>query len=405
MSVPEPLADSTTPSSQMVDECRILNALKACPEIFEMIADCSVTELKNQKRLREQFSPDLVRAALALHDARQKAQTFLPQASQLWLTRVGLEQSTAWPVAQYKARRFEKVDHVFDLCCGIGIDSASLAACTKVTAVDIDSAMLLRCLWNSHVFGVKTAVSTQVADVSTCDWTGKFVHADPDRRAGRDRPVKRLEQYSPPLEWMQQLTQSAAGGAIKISPASNFIQKFPGCEIELISMDGECREATVWFGELAGAHSFRATVLPGGETISIDPLSAWAPQATECDAYIFDPDPSVVRAGMLDGIAELHGMQRLDTQEEYLTGPAPLQTSFVTAFQVQAVLPNNLRELKRWLRKSPSSQYEIKCRHIPTDAAAMQKQLPTGDHPPRTIFVARVAGKAKLIVTSRMTTS
>ena len=87
--------------------------------------------------------------------------------------------------------------------------------------------------------------------------------------------------YNPNLAWMQEATRSAAGGAIKIGPASNFIQKFPGCEIELISLRGECREATVWFGEMADCEQFRATVLPTGETICGDPLDAWANVANE----------------------------------------------------------------------------------------------------------------------------
>ncbi len=38
---------------------------------------------------------------------------------------------------------------------------------------------------------------------------------------------------------------------------------------------------------------------------------------------IFDPDPAVVRSGMLDGVAELLHLERLDPEEEYLTGNAP----------------------------------------------------------------------------------
>ena len=43
-------------------------------------------------------------------------------------------------------------------------------------------------------------------------------------------------------------------------------------EIELVSVSGECREATVWFGELKGDAPYRATVLPGGESIAGDPM-------------------------------------------------------------------------------------------------------------------------------------
>ncbi|MEZ6039666.1 MAG: class I SAM-dependent methyltransferase [Planctomycetaceae bacterium] len=403
------------------EDCLLLQRLRHTPSVFEVIASCTDAELKNQKRLREQFDEELVRAALSLHEARRRAASVLPRADQLWLTRVGLEQSTNWQLALYKASRFQDCDSVTDLCCGIGIDAAALSRNCEVQAIDSDPSMVLRCQWNADILRSADrdtshpAVITRCLDVTAGDWNAQIVHADPDRRAGRDRPVKRLEQYQPPLEWMQHLTKTAAGGAIKISPASNFTQKFPECEIELISLDGECREATVWFGHLKGNHPFRATVLTSKcsgsqqdagveiETISIDPLSAWAPQAAECGAFLFDPDPAVVRSGMLDGVAELLSLERLDPEEEYLTGQAPVESVFVKGFLVEAILPNNIREVRQWLRKNnPSSDYEIKCRRIPTDAHAVRKQLPTGDDPPRTILFARIAGRTRVVIARRL---
>lgn len=390
------------PMTDAENDCQILRELQAAPALFNAIAAASPEERKHQRQLRQQFDDGLVRAALAVDDARKRARGLLPAADQLWLTRIGLEQSTAWQVACHKAQRFSAFADVADLCCGIGIDAAAIAAVANVTAYDLDPAMVLRCEWNSRILQPAGRVTGQAMNVTDRSWAGLCVHADPDRRSNSDRPVKRLEQYQPALDWMQELASTAAAGAIKISPASNFMQKFPDCEIELISLNGECREATVWFGELAGPHPFRATVLPSGDTLSIDPLSAWAPVAEQCAEWLYDPDPAVVRSGMLDGVAEQLGLQRLDPEEEYLTGPHAVTSGFVNAFQVEAVLPNNVRDLKQWLRQNdPSSHYEIKCRRIPTDAAALQKRLPTGTAGPRTILLARIAGRARFVVAQR----
>ena len=53
-----------------------------------------------------------------------------------------------------------------------------------------------------------------------------------------------------------------AAGAIKVGPASDFGKHFAGpeFEVELISLRGECKEATVWFGELVSCRR-RATRL------------------------------------------------------------------------------------------------------------------------------------------------
>lgn len=384
-------------------ETELLLRLKATPEIFELIAHCTALELAGQKKLRDAFDQELVRAALSVHEARTRADGILPLAEKLWLTRVGLEQSTAWDVAQHKARRFQDAAHVFDLCCGIGVDAGNLAAVTHVVGVDNSPSMGVRTTWNIDIWGHSERFESRCQDVSGFDWAGEIVHVDPDRRSESDRPTKRLEQYQPNLEWMKKLTRKAAGGGIKISPASNFLQKFPGCEIELISLNGECREATVWFGSIAGDHAFRATVLPSGESISAEPLSAWTNTTPAVGAFLLDPDPAIVRSGLLDVMAEKHQLLRLDDEEEYLTCDQQPHTSFVTAFQVETVLPNSLKALKQYLRADPSQYYEVKCRRLPTDADAIRRKLPTGDKPPRVIIFARVAGRGTIVVANRMT--
>ena len=383
-------------------ETELLLRLRATPEIFELIAQCTPAEIAGQKKLREQFDQELVRAALSIHDGRLKAAGLLPNANDLWLTRVGLEQCTSWEVAQHKARRFHQADRVYDLCCGIGVDASNMAASTNVTAIDSAASMCVRAAWNSDVWGVGERIETVCQDVTSSDWKGKTVHLDPDRRAGQDRPTKRLEQYQPNLEWMQKLTRAAAGGGIKVGPASNFLQKFPGCEIELISLHGECREATVWFGALAGEHAFRATVLPTGESISADPLSAWTNTTPAVGDYLFDPDPAIVRSGLLDVMAEQHQLFRLDAEEEYLTSDQLPQSGFVTAFQVEAVLANSVKDLKQHLRANPSTHYEVKCRRIPTEADVVRRQLPTGDAAPRVIIFVRIAGRGAIVVATRV---
>ena len=115
----------------------------------------------------------------------------------------------------------------------------------------------------------------------------------------------------PGVGFLQDLMTRCRGGAIKVGPASNFGGKFDGVEIELVSLAGECKEATLWFGELAGEAPFRATSLPTGETIAGHPLDCSVP-ITRLGRLLFDPDPAVVRSGLVDLVADRHGLNRLD---------------------------------------------------------------------------------------------
>ena len=395
------------------DETELLQRLRECPELFDAIRAVTGSELARQEQLRAKFPAELVVAALSLDDCRQKAGERLPAANQLWLTARSLQQATAWEVAASKACRFPKGTPVTDLCSGIGVDTVALLNRGPVTSIDIDEAMLLRARWNIEAWRSTALLTTsnpwtpQAGDVhrlSPSDLKAMgFVHIDPDRRVNHDRPARRLEQYTPNLEWMQNTVACGASGALKLGPASNFQQKFPDSEIELISLNGECREATVWFGELAGQHSFRATTLPTGETVSGDPLQAWCPVAEEPDKYICDPDPAVVRSGLLDTIGEIHNLRRLDRSDEYLTSGEIPKSAFITSYFVEATLPNNMRKVKNYIRENPSRDYEIKCRHLKVDATKVRRSLPAGKGPLKTLFFLRVNGRSRVILARRVT--
>lgn len=390
--------------SELTDHAEVLRHLKRSPDLFDRLAKATGKELGIQMKLREDYPGDVVSAAIALQEIRAKMVGQLPAAESLWLTRRAVEQATAIPIAEHKAKRFPTGEPVLDLCCGIGIDSRALLQRGAVVAIDADEAMSLRASWNMPCWlpERQSDFAVRHEDATTTEISGQWVHADPDRRTKSDLPTKRLEQYCPDLTWMQSATRKAKGGAIKISPASNFMQKFPGCEIELISLNGECREATVWFGDLASDVTFRATSLPTGETLAANPLDGWCSQADQLQEFLFDPDPALVRSGLLDVFGEQQSLQRLDPEEEYFTGEKKSESSFVSAFKVESVLPNNLTTLKKYLRKSPASRCDVKCRRLKVDANSLQKKLPRGDGPVKVIFFLRIQGKARIAVTERI---
>lgn len=382
-------------------ECQVLVELRARPEILAAVEAGSGSELALQTRLRKEFPDALVRQAVALQQLRRQAAGKFSRADQMWFDRVGWEQSTSEAVARHKSQRFPAGETVWDLCCGIGSDAIAIAGRTSVIAVDNRPSACLRTLWNADAYEVSQRLEVRCADVLALSRGREFVHIDPDRRAEGGTRANRVEDYVPGLEFLRQLSETARGGAIKVGPASNFGGKFPGTEIELISLNGECKEATVWFGELAGAEIYRATVLPSGATLAGHPLSA-AAEVTPLQAYLYDPDPAVVRAGLVDLCAEQLGLTRLDAAEEYLTSDARIDSPFVTPFQVLDEFPNNERELRRRLRATPSGSYEIKCRHLPVKAETLRRRLPTDGQDVGTLFLARLAGQARWIRARRM---
>ena len=378
-----------------------LDQLRLTPAIWDRIPPGDSHSAALQSALRQDYPPDIVRAALTLAALRAQAKTRFSRAEAMWFDRTRLEQATQEVVARHKAQRFAACagQTVLDLCCGIGADAIAIAHHTRVQAVDLSPLATWYTQRNAEVYGVAANIETLVSPVESVAVAGQLVHLDPDRRTQGQRQV-RLEFGSPSLPYLQALTQTAAGGAIKVSPASNFGGKFTGCEIELVSVCGECKEATIWFGSLRQPAPFRATILPQGATIAGDPWD-YRPRLAPLGKYLFDPDPAVVRAGLVDCVAETLDLRRLDDAEEYLTGDAPVDSPFVRGFEVVADLTNNTREIRDHFRTSPFGQVEIKCRHMSIDADAIRRKLPLPGHEPGVLLFARVAGKARAIVARR----
>lgn len=381
------------------EEYDLLHALRANPQFLELVSHETGDELRRQTQLRREFPDSLVRGAFALCDLRRRARAKFSRAGQMWFDRRGLEQATAEAVARHKAARFE--GSVWDLCCGVGGDAIALAAKCEVSAVDLNPVNCLRTEWNAEVYDCAARVSTVCADVTSLDLGDRLVHIDPDRRAKSAARVVRVEDYVPNLAFLQELTRRCRGGAIKLSPAANFGGKFPGTEIELVSLDGECKEATVWFGSLVGAVPWRATVLPSGETLAGHPLD-FAAELQPLQQFLFDPDPAVVRAGLIDAAALQLNLSRLDAEEEYLTGDSSLNSPFVQSFEVLAALSNDLREIRRYFRESNFGSLEIKCRRIPIDIEKVRQKVELPGDEPGVLIFARTAGKAHALVCRRV---
>src|SRR5262249_13352023 len=140
-----------------------------------------------------------------------------------------------------------------------------------------------------------------------------FVHIDPDRRARSATRASTVRDYVPGIDFLRSLPTRFLGGAIKLGPASDFDAHFgsPNFEVELISLAGECKEATVWFGELPTCHR-RATVLPNEATWSDQdgPRVAMARKGP-VSTWIYDADPALLRSGLLDSLAVVHELDRV----------------------------------------------------------------------------------------------
>ncbi len=356
-------------------------------------------------RWRKHAPPHIVAAAIRLAACRGRARAKFSRGNEMWLDSVGLEQATAEAVALHKGRRFA-CPLVVDLCSGIGGDSLALAQAANVIGVDSNHGMCRRLAWNAAVYEVADRVLPCRANAEAFTIpSGAWIHIDPDRRTSGHERARRLIGYVPGLDFLRHLTRTVPGGAIKLSPASDFAAQFtaPGLEVELISLGGECKEATVWFGAAATCLR-RATKLPENVTWTDHDGNAdefFRVPVAPTSAFIYDPDPALLRAGLLDGFAAAHGLQRIAGDIDYLTSVRLVDTPFLAAFEVQSVHRLDLKQLRRLVAEKDLGPLEIKLRGLDLTPEALRKQLrPRGSHS-ATLILAGGSGPAAAYLTRR----
>jgi hypothetical protein len=354
-------------------------------------------------RLRKGASPAAVSAAIRLSQARAKAALKFEHGLRMWVEPTAIEQATSESVARHKALRFV-CPLVVDLCAGIGGDALALATRSEVLAIDRDQGMCRRLRYNASVYGRADRllpVRARAEEFATP--AAAWLHLDPDRRAKGHERARSLEEYAPGPDFWKSAARQVAAGAIKLGPASDFAKHFAGpeYEVELISLRGECKEATVWFGELVSCRR-RATRLPENVcwTDRDGPTGQFA-SVTPLGALIFDPDPSLLRAGLLDGFALEHGLARVADGVDYLTGEQMISTPFLTAFKVREVLPLDLKHLRRLIAKNEIGTLEIKVRGADVAPETLRRQLDLGGVRTASLLVIGGSGPVRAVLAQR----
>jgi THUMP domain-like len=307
-----------------------------------------------------------------------------------WLfTDDALQQATAAPVADHRARRLAG-RAVHDATCSIGTELAALAATTEVlVGSDLDPVRLAMARHNltSGVPERRIPLLCR-ADALAPITRAAVVVIDPARRSGGRRRFDPRD-YTPPLD---QVFGVYAGRdlVVKCAPGVDFAalasMGFAG-EVELTSWRGSVREACLWSAGLAeSAITRRATVLDTGEQVTdadpddsdVGPVGRW----------IIDPDGAVVRAGLVRHYAARHALWQLDPDIAYLSGE--VLPPGVRGFEVIEQLHFSEKRLRSALHGLDCGSVEILVRGLAVDPDALRRRLRLTGAAALTVVITRV---------------
>lgn len=362
----------------------------------------------------------LAAAAVEQVHLRERARVKFARAAEMWFTGPLLEQSSGEVVAAHRLERFRQAGlgeaEVGDLCCGLGGDSLMLAREFSVRAVDRDPLALALTAANAAVLGLGERVVTGAAELPEGAPDVPAAWVDPGRREGGKR-TRRVDAMSPTLEEVLALRTRIPRLGVKLSPATPdaeldaALEGIPH-EREYLSTFGECRELALWLGDWAGAadaaahgRTVRATVLPAG--LSLTGTPAPFEPVRELDAYLYEPDPAVIRAGLVPLLARQMGAGFIDPRLAYLTSAGVHATPLAQGYRILGKDSFSGKALAEWLRREEAGDVVLKTRGAAIEPETLHRQLRRvlkHGRPDRrpVVFLTRLAGRAIMILGERL---
>lgn len=360
------------------------------------LASTPESHLANISFLRQHLEPDEAAAIMEQVLLRSRAANRFDRAAEMLFTDVGLQQSTHPAVAAHRARRFRDCALVGDMGCGIGGDTIALAqAVDHVLALDRDAVHLFFARHNASVYGLTGRASFAQADVLRAPLMSlrTWFFFDPGRRTETGRRIFRPEDYEPSLPVLWERYGSADGLAIKVGPGIQYEALHWVDEVEVISLNGQVKEATLWCKNLAtpGVRR-RATLLPSGITVTDSGFNGdCAVQAP--GRYIFEPDPAVIRAGLVRNVGAVLGLWQIDKRIAYLSGDDLCASLLVQPFEVEESLRFGVKTLRRRLLERDVGVLEIKKRGVGVNPDALRRQLKLRGSKTSTLVLTRVGDR------------
>lgn len=308
------------------------------------LSDASILPLLSQ--LRRSLSAHEAAAVLTTLRLRKNATAKFPvHGGRMLFTAAGLQQASGLLVRQYRARQFE-AKRLLDLCCGIGADSLAFAAAHReVLGLDIDPAHIAIARHNGSVLQLPTQFS--VCDIRHGIPSGyDAIFFDPARRDDSGRRIHHVEAYRPPLALARQWP--AREIAVKLSPGLNLRQVAAyGGALEFISVAGRLSEALLWLHR-DPAQPF-ATLLREADVLHMRNDGEAGLAVTAPRGWLLEPDPAVLRAGLVQTLGRQLDASMLDENIAYLTLDQPAPTPWARCWKIREWLPFQLKRLRRHL--------------------------------------------------------
>ena len=206
------------------------------------------------------------------------------------------------------------------------------------------------------------------------------------------------DRWSPPWSTVTALLDRVPATVVKVAPGLDHDRVPDGVEAEWVSVGGSIVEALLW-GRGPTETWRRATLVRDGEVLELTAAADPGPAPIgPVRGWLHEPDPALIRSGLMSIVAADLGATLIDPTIAYLTSDAAADSPWVSAYRVTEVLPFSLKKLKALLRVRGIGRVVVKQRGSPIEPETLARQLRGPGIASAVVVVTRVAGAPTVLV-------
>ncbi|PQB04345.1 THUMP-like domain-containing protein [Aureitalea marina] len=353
-------------------------------------------------------SSQLAQQLQGLRKAKTKLPSWHKNPAILYPPKISLEQSSSEATAQYKAKLVSGQSFV-DITGGMGVDSYWFSKqFERVDYFELNSELAGLSAHNFKAFGAHN-ISVHSSDglQGLKDLKPDWIFIDPSRRNKTKGKVYFLADCEPDMTTeLDKLLGFAPNVMIKTSPMLDISQGLRELnsvkEIHVVAVQGEVKEL-LWIcsREYDGpVNIVSSNLLRTGGFQSY--TSAWTrdirhPEMGTVSAYLYDPNPAMVKANQHDGFAVEMGLSKLAAHTHLYTDPDILSYPG-RRFEVVEVLPYTKAILKKQLKPGKAN---VATRNFPLTVQEIRKKWKLQDGGEQFLFFVKDHQDQKIVVRAK----
>lgn len=269
-------------------------------------------------------------------------------------------------------------NRVLDLTCGLGVDATALSRrFRQVVTLERNEALAQVARENFARLGIENIEVVNCAAeefVARCTDRFDWIYADPDRRSAEGKKLVRLEDCSPDiLSLRDRLQELAPRLCLKNSPlfdVDEALRLFPKSRVEVISLDGECKEVMIY--DDGSGPSLTATALGVGSYTATTAEEVALPASFRAEEYrwLVIPDVALQKCRLV----RRHLAEKADVWSENGYGFATTQSEGVLGrwLAIERIEPFDPKGLKRALK---GERAELLKHDFPMQLTELRKKL------------------------------